>query len=168
MAGGLLATLLAACGSAVGPGPFGNPGKSDVSQCAPVPPNGVLSYAVEEFSNGGRQTAVITSVALVKPQNLRVLAAYVVPITGHYLIGVMPGFPPSHLGPGVQWSHRQRAVGARIPPSGRDVVTNLLLVLKPATMTGSAQGVQVSYEVSGQEYIWQTSTAVTVKVTTSC
>jgi len=35
-------------------------------------------------------------------------------------------------------------------------------------MTGSAQGVQVSYEVSGQEYIWQTSTAVTVKVTTSC
>jgi len=115
-----------------------------------------------------RQTAVITPVALVKPQNLRVLAAYVVPVTGHYLIGVMPGFPPSHLGPGVQWSHRQRAVGARIPPSGRDVVTNLLLVLKPATMTGSAQGVQVSYEVSGQEYIWQTSTAVTVKVTTSC
>jgi hypothetical protein len=132
-----------------------------------VPPDGVLSYAVEEFSNGGSQTAVITSVALVRPENLRVLAAYVVPITGHYLIGVMPGFPPSHLGPGVQWSHRQRAVGARIPPSG-DVVTNLLLVLKPTTETGSAQGVQVYYEVSGQEYIWQTSTEVTVKVTTSC
>src|SRR5450755_4370524 len=63
-------------------------------------------------------TAVVEKVALADSHGLRMLAAYVVPITGHTLYGILTGFPPAaHLPPGVQWSQRQRADGATIPHS---------------------------------------------------
>jgi hypothetical protein len=122
----LAAVLLAGCTApAVNTGPFhggGDPGE----ECASIAPGGVMGYGFEEFSNSGSATATIEKVALTDPRGLRILAAYVVPVSGHILYGVQPGWPPGYLPPGFHWPQREKAVGARIPPSpGHDVI-NLL------------------------------------------
>jgi hypothetical protein len=73
--------------------------------------------------------------------DLRLIVAYIVPIAGHDLYGVRPGFPPAAgLDPGVLWSRRQLAVGASVPHTDGFLVANPLLVLKPTTSTGTAAG----------------------------
>ena len=63
--------------------------------------------------------------------DLRLIVAYIVPIAGHDLYGLRPGFPPAAgLDPGVLWSRRQLAVGASVPHTDGFLVANLLLVLK--------------------------------------
>jgi hypothetical protein len=99
------------------------------------------------------------------PHNLRVLAAYAVPLTGNYQYGALRGAPPArHLPAGVQWTQRQRAGGAVIPPgvyqsgpgaqAGRD--------------EGNARSVDVFYRSAGQQYHFQTSTSIEVLVASSC
>jgi hypothetical protein len=130
----LAGALLAGCasGAAVNTGPFGN-GGSPGEECVVLHHGAVLSYGFEEFRNSSASTAVIDKVALADSHGLGMLAAYVVPITGYDLYGVLTGFPPAaHLPPGVQWSQRRRADGATIPHSRAHDVTNLVLVLKPA------------------------------------
>ena len=123
----------------------------------------MLAFGLEEFRNGSSSTAVIQRVALAEPHNLTMLAAYAVPITGHDLYGVLSGYPPAkHLEPGVEWSKRQWANGARIPPTKGHDVTNLVLVLRPVGAKGSAKGVDVHYEVAGQQYLLRTATQILV------
>ena len=122
--------LLAACSSApaVNTGPFGGGGDSS-SLCVPVGRGGVLSYGLNAFTNTGG-TARIERVALTDPHDLRIVAAYVVPVTGNTLYGVLSGYPPARgLPADVQWDRRQRANGAAIPHS-RGIQYNLVLVLK--------------------------------------
>jgi hypothetical protein len=164
----LAAVLLAGCtGPAVNTGPFrggGDPGE----ECASIPPGGVLGYGFEEFRNGGSATATIDKVALTDPRGLRIVAAYVVPVSGHILYGVQPGWPPAYIPPGFHWPQREKAVGARIPPSpGHDVI-NLLLVLKPTGRVGTARSVDVYYRASGQDYHLRTVTSIRVIAARSC
>jgi hypothetical protein len=92
-----------------------------------------------------------------------------VPITGDDLYGVLDGYPPAeHLDPGVHWAERQRANGARIPRSPGNDVTNLVLVLKPTASLGSAQGVDIFYGESGQQYHMRTATRVVISVGAQC
>jgi hypothetical protein len=84
--------LLAGCagGNAVNTRPFGN-GGTPGKECVSLPLGSVLSYGFEEFSNSGQSTAIISKVALADAHHLRILAAYIVPITGHELYGVWTG-----------------------------------------------------------------------------
>jgi hypothetical protein len=158
-----------ASGAAVNTGPFGN-GGSYGQECALVPAGKVLSYGFDEFRNSGNATATIDKVALADPRGIRVLAAYVVPITGHHLYGVLFGYPPAaYLPQGVQWAQRQPADGATIPRSrGRHDVTNLVLVLKPTAKTGWARGINVYYRESGQRYHLLTATRIRLITASRC
>jgi hypothetical protein len=153
----------------VNTGPFGNGGIYG-QECAFVPPGSVLSYGFDEFRNVGGATATIDKVTLADSHGIRMLAAYVVPVTGHELYGVLFGYPPdAHLPQGVQWSRRQPTNGATIPPSrGRHDVTNLVLVLKPTATTGSARGISVFYRESGQRYHLLTATRIRLKTASKC
>lgn len=162
LAGGLLAGC--ASGNAVNTGPFGNGGVWG-EECVPVPRGGVLSYGGDEFRNGGAATATVSKVALADPRGMRMLAAYVVPVTGHELYGVRPGYPPAaHLPRGVGWSRRQQASGATIPRSRGHDVTNLVLVLTPTAKVGWARGIDVYYRESGQQYHLRTATRIRLLV----
>jgi hypothetical protein len=160
--------LLAACSSAnaVNTGPFGGGGDPG-SLCVPVGRNGVLSYGLDAFTNSGG-TATIERVALTDPHGLRIVAAYVVPVTGNTLYGVLSGYPPARgLPPGVLWDRRQRANGAVIPRS-RGTQYNLVLVLKPAATKGTARSVDVFYRAAGQEYHLRTTTRIEVLAGPAC
>jgi len=165
-AGGLafgLALLLCGCGSSDGPntsGPFGHAGTDRWVQCFPVPRGGVGTFAGLEFSNRGGP-ARIERVTLADAHNLQIVSAWAVPITGLDLMGMFAGYPPvgykgsfpGHLAPGVQWDQRQRVVAAVIPHSqGQDVV-NLVLVLKPSGVVGTAKDVDVNYVSGGTHYL---------------
>jgi hypothetical protein len=156
--------LLAGCGgNATNTGPFGN-GGSPTGECISVPLGGVISYGFVEFPNQGSSTAVISKVALDGAHGIRMLAAYIIPITGHDLYGVYSGYPPvAHRAPGVQWAHRQSADGARIPPRSKaDIVNNILLVLKRTAARGTAVGVDVYYTEAGQQYHLRTNSTITL------
>ncbi|HYV78547.1 MAG TPA: hypothetical protein VE979_10505 [Streptosporangiaceae bacterium] len=160
--------LLAACSSApaVNTGPFGGGGDSS-SLCVPVGRGGVLSYGLNAFTNTGG-TARIERVALTDPHDLRIVAAYVVPVTGNTLYGVLSGYPPARgLPADVQWDRRQRANGAAIPHS-RGIQYNLVLVLKPAGTKGTARSVDVFYRAAGQDYHLQTTTRIEVLAGPAC
>ncbi len=158
--------LLAGCGNAINTGPFGN-GGGQTGECMSVPLGGVLSYGFVEFPNQGSATAVITKIALADAHGIRMLAAYIIPITGHDLYGVYSGYPPvADLPPGVQWARRQQADGARIPPlpprSKPNIVSNILLVLRRTAAKGTARGVDVYYTESGQQYHLRTNSTITL------
>jgi len=160
--------LLAVCSStnAVNTGPFGGGGDTG-ALCVPVGRGGVLSYGLDTFTNTGG-TATIERVALTDPHDLRILAAYVVPVTGTIAYGVLSGYPPArNLPPGVQWDRRQRANGAVIPHSP-GTQYNLVLVLKPAGEKGTARSVDVFYRAAGQEYHLQTTTSIKVLAGPAC
>jgi hypothetical protein len=159
--------LLSACSSSPGIGPFGN-GGTPGAECVPVSSGGVITYGFEEFHNSGGP-AQIESVSLVSPHDLRVLAAWAVPITGHTLYGVWGGYPaPGDLSPGVQWADRQHADGAVIRHSDGSDVTNLVLVLKPDGRKGTASALEVLYESGGKQYEMTMPTSIEVIVAKSC
>jgi hypothetical protein len=164
IAGGLaagLALMLAGCGSGLNAdGPFGNSNAPySGGQCLSVPRGAVATIAATDFPNHGGP-ARIEQVTLVGARDLRLVAAWAVPITGTDLLGVFPGYPPLGLNrafpgkpaPGVQWGRRQRADGAVIRHTpGQDVI-NLVLVVKASAVTGVATDVYVDYESGGTHY----------------
>jgi hypothetical protein len=166
IAGGLAigsALLLAGCGSG-GPnpdGPFGNSAPSSrFGECLTVPPGQVATIGATEWPNPG-PTARVTGVTLVKEHDLRLLADWVVPITGNDLLGVLIGYPPYGVNgrkgppgaqPGVEWNRRQRAVGATIPHTRGQDVYNLVLLLQPTGHEGSVKDVYVDYQTGGTQY----------------
>ncbi len=153
--------VMAGCANAVNTGPLGNGGGSG-EVTAPVCRGGVLSYGFQSFRNSGPATAVVEKVSLDSPRHLRMLAAYIVAITGYDLFGVLRGFPSAiwarHPQQGVQWPKRQRAGGALLPPSPRPAhdVYNLVLVVKPAGNSGTARAIDIWYRESGQQYHMRT------------
>ena len=78
-----------------------------------------------------------------------------------------PGGPVAHRLWISRRSGRQRANGAVIPHS-RGTQYNLVLVLKPAGMKGTARSVDVFYRAAGQEYHLQTTTRIEVLAGAAC
>jgi hypothetical protein len=165
----LAALGLAGCSSAhaINTGPFGD-GYSPGANCGVVSPGGVASYGVEELRNIGADTAVVERVSLTDPHHLIIKAAWVVPLNGPNAYGFQRGWPPKVLDPGVEWSRRQRAVGARVPRAHGQHSANLVLVLKPVGRDGRARAVDVFYRESGQHYHLRYNTSVELKVAKSC
>lgn len=163
IAGGLaagLALLLAGCGAASVPklnGPFGK--DSPGGDCMPVPRGEVATVASQEWPNSGG-TARIEKIILVGSHDLRLVAAWVVPVTGTDLIGVFAGYPPlgtkgdgpGSLAPGIEWADRQRADGAVIPHTAGHNVFNLVLVVRPSGVLGSVKDIYVDYAVGSTHY----------------
>jgi hypothetical protein len=147
-------------------GPLGGQGSTGIN-CAPVDGRGgVLSYGFIEFTNSSASPVTITKVSLADPRGLRMLAAYVVPITGDTLYGLLQGYPPAkRLPSGVQWSERQRPNGAVIKHSpGYDVI-NLVAVLKPTRNPGWARGIDIYYHSSdGQRYLLRQGVQILVSI----
>jgi hypothetical protein len=168
----LVSAILAACSS--GPamsGPFGRSGGGPGMVCTWTPPGSVLTYGLEQFPNTGG-TAKIQTVALVSPHDLRVVADWVVPITGTNLIGVHSGQPTGRgappMAPGIQWAQRQRADGATIRHTPGSDVINIVLVIKPSGGIGSAAGLDVYYTSSGGSYLLQFPIGIKIKTGTGC
>lgn len=163
VAGSLTSCLLVACSGHLGAGPFG-PGGSPGTECAGIPHDDVLSYGFEEFRNRGPRAATISKITLNAPHSLRLVDAWVIPITGDDLYGVLSGYPPvKRMQPGVQWARRQRASGATIAPTRpSSQVVNILAVLKPVHKDGWAQGLDVYYHVGGTKYVFRTATKIVV------
>jgi hypothetical protein len=165
IAGSLLACLLTACSTHLAAGPFG-PRGTPGAECAPVPRGGVLSFGFEGFRNQGGQVATISKITLNAPHRLRLIDAWVIPVTGDDLYGVLSGYPPvKRMQPGVQWAERQRASGATVEPGNGPpdhVSTNILAVLKPVHQTGWAQGLNVYYHVGDTQYVFHTATKIMV------
>jgi hypothetical protein len=162
--------LIAACSgaNAINTGPF-SPGPSSGDRnalCTPVRPGGVLTYALDSYTNSSTSPATIERVALTDPHNLQILAAWAVPLTGTYGYGVLDGPPPArHLPADVHWAQRQRASGAVIPPKAHTI---LVLVLKPAGTKGTARSIDMYYRSAGQQYHLQTATSIEVLVAKAC
>jgi DNA-binding beta-propeller fold protein YncE len=114
--------VLAGCSTGPGgPGPLGD-GGTQGTLCSQVAKGQVLSDGFDALRNTGDAPATIDSVSLANPHGLRLLTAYIIPITGRSLYGVRSGFPPAAaLDPGVLWSRRHLAAGATIQlsPSSR-------------------------------------------------
>lgn len=77
---------------AVNTGPLGNGGTAG-GICSPIAPGQVDSWGITYLGNTGSSDAVIEKIALVKPRNLRLVASYVVPITGYREYGDNFGYP---------------------------------------------------------------------------
>jgi hypothetical protein len=158
-----LALLLGGCSGSGDPkpnGPLGNSVSGPLAaQCfQPTPKGSVATLGMLSFSNKGGP-ARITRITLVDAHNLQTVAEWVVPITGHNLIGVLYGYPPygsrrhGGLPPGIQWAARQRAVGATIAHTPFPKAVNLVLVLRATGGTeGTARTVVVDYQSGGSKY----------------
>jgi hypothetical protein len=147
--------LAASCGGpVVNTGPLGNGGDSG-GICVYLHPGAVLSYGVIGLRNTGSSEAIIQQVSLVKPQHLRLVASYVVPITGHLGYGVWDGYPPAPHQAGVEWARHTRAVGTHLPPTHAFEQANLVIVLKPTGPVGKALATDVFYLEGGQQYEMQ-------------
>jgi hypothetical protein len=148
----LLTTSCTGTGTLTTNGPFGGSGPNSGTICAWTNPGGVVHDSSDEFPNTGN-TATIDKVALVDPQHLRVVAAWVVPTDGP-LGDTGLGYPPaSGYAPGFRWEQRQRIPGATVRhTSGQDVI-NLVIVIKPSGKLGTATAVNLYYQSAGTHYL---------------
>lgn len=155
---------------AMNTGPLGNGGTAG-GICAPLAPGQVLSWGITYLGNTGSSDAVIEKVALVNARNARLVASYVVPITGNNEYGSLAGYPPpEHTQPGVDWPAHQGVPGASVAPAhGRDHA-DLVTVIQP-TGTGplaEVQAIDVFYQESGTNYHMQTHYRFVLLVGTTC
>jgi hypothetical protein len=155
-----LGLLLGGCSDPNPNGPFGDSPQGSVGgQCAWYPKGSVATLGMLSFSNSGG-LARIDRVTLVDAHHLRVVAEWVVRITGHDLIGVMGGYPPlgakgqgpGFLASGIDWAGRQPAVGATIVHTPFPDVINPVLVLKATGVKGTAKDVYIDYESGDRRY----------------
>lgn len=154
-----LALLAAACSSSgTGTdGPFKGKGSTITETvCDWTPRGGVVYDGFDAFQNTGGK-ATIGKVALTQSRDLRLVAAWVVPIAGTPLVGVGQGYPSASglasTAPGTQWQRRQRIPGAVIEHTrGRDLI-NIVLVVKPSGKVGTATAINLYYEAGGTHYL---------------
>jgi hypothetical protein len=122
----------------------------------PMAAGQVESWGITYLGNSGSSDVVIERVDLVKPRNVRLVASYVVPITGHQDYGSWLGYPPAPNQPGVQWSRHSRAVGARLPPAHGLDHADLVTVIQPTGgPVAETQAIDAFYRKSGTQYHMQ-------------
>lgn len=128
--------------------------------------NGVLGYGYIQFANKSASPVVIDKVSLAEPHGLRMLAAWVVPLTDDNNYGLLQGYPPSkYILPGVQWSERQPTAGATVNPSRQGEAANLIAVLKPTRNPGWARGINIYYHSpDGQRYLLRQGVQILVGI----
>jgi hypothetical protein len=144
-------------------GPLGPPGNRD-TLCLPVPLGGADTDGFQSFTNGSHDVLVIDRVYLASARNLRLVGAYIVPVTGPNLTGTWGTFPPpaEQLPRSVQWAKRQRPADARVLP-GEEV--NVVAGLAPTSRaTGSTAGIAVLYHDGSTKYALRSNIRVQVKV----
>jgi hypothetical protein len=171
LAGAALAAIsLAGCGGGVpvNTGPFGGSNYIGESTCSvPLAPYSVFTDSDLAFTNSGTTTAVIGKVSFTHIDGLRLLAAYAVPNTGQgggY--GDRMGYPPPQrdLPPGVLWSRRQRADGARIPPTPpKPAEVDLVLVIQLTGASGTFSGIDLYYHTSDGQYHMHVDRSLTLR-----
>lgn len=168
-----LALLAAACstgGGLSGNGPFGSGGPNSGTICAWTRPGGVVYDGFEAFSNTGG-TATIDKVALVDARNLRLVTAWVVPITGT-LVRVGQGYPSASSlasdAPGVRWELRQHIPDAVVRHTHGQEGINLVLVVKPSGKVGTAKAINLYYEVGETRYLRHFADGLRIQVGRTC
>jgi hypothetical protein len=166
---------LTGCGGGnppVNSGPLGDGGSWDVVCFAPMRPGQVVTVGSTgglEVANSGSSLAIIDQVKLTDPRNVRLLHAYAVLHTGPSGFGDMLGFPSRHeLLPGVHWSQRQRADGARIAHESGDDGTALVLVVELMAKVGTTRGFNVQYHTSSGQYQLQVHHDLTLADAQKC
>ncbi|HUB37354.1 MAG TPA: hypothetical protein VMA72_00725 [Streptosporangiaceae bacterium] len=141
---------------AVNTGPLGNGGTAG-GICSAIAPGQVDSWGITYLGNTGSSDVVIEKIALVKPRNLRLVASYVVPITGFREYGDNFGYPPAPYQPGVDWPRHTLAAGTHLPPAHGQDHADLVTVLKPSGgPVAEAQAIDVFYQAGGINYEMQT------------
>jgi len=175
LACGLALLLTAACTSS-GPatdGPFGSTIQSSGGFCVPVARPGEVGYdAYEEFPNtGGRAT--IDKVRLMHPRHLRLVAAWVLPISDPgQRIGLGAGYPTAsriHADvPGARWDLRRRIPGAVVQHTPGQQTIELLIVAKPLGKFGTSTAVDLYYESAGTHYLLHFPYGFSVRVGRTC
>jgi hypothetical protein len=128
------------------------------------PHSETITYGFDAMRNTGSTAVQLIDARLVKPHGIELSAAYVVPITGHNLIGASGVWPPPRwmrAYPGSHWDHRSKLADTRIPPHAE---WNLVLRAAPTSShdPGWAR-VRVRYRSQGKEYLAQTSTEFVVR-----
>ena len=165
MAGGLvmLGAAQAGCSASViqgGPLSGQIDPESHFTQCIDMQRGDVVVDGFNTIPNLGRQVAVVDKVAFADPVGLRQIAAYIIPDNGE-LYGDWTGYPPNGghhpANPHLDWSARQNAAGARIPPTpgGRPFKgpnVQLMVVAQSSGVKASEQGINVWYHVGSQHY----------------
>ncbi|HXW43543.1 MAG TPA: hypothetical protein VEL03_02065 [Streptosporangiaceae bacterium] len=160
-----LTSAVGGCGSS-GPatdGPLSSAENGRTPQGANCAPGGELqSFGTERFTNYGHVTVVLDRVALLHPQNERLVGSYAVP--GIWLIGVVP-WPPRYAGIPATWAHRQPVHGFRLAPGQSfDMV---LGVAAAAAGQASSEGMLVYYHDSAGSYLTTDHVAMIVAATSN-
>jgi hypothetical protein len=153
---------LAACGSS-GPSPHGplGPLGNSTTTCTPLRPGEAMTDGYLSVTNNSKGTLTIERVALASPRNLRLLGAYIVPVTGN-VVGDFDGWPPppGKLLPGVKWAERHRPAGARVRP-GEMIDPVVGLAITAGHTKASDNGQLIYYrDASGNQYVLHTNIQV--------
>jgi hypothetical protein len=133
--------------------------------CAPVEEGGSLTFGYQSLKNSGTDAVEITEVSLAEPSNLRLVAAYVTPLSDHQLVGVWAGYPPptSEMLPAARrnWDDRVDAEGASIE-AGEEL--GLVPIVELGGRSGSAAGIQIDYRVRDSRYRYTTTIRIELRI----
>jgi hypothetical protein len=159
----VLTVVLWPSGGQLASGPLGPPGNHD-TLCLPVRLGGADTDGFRSFTNRSHDLLVIDRAYLASARNLKLVGAYIVPVTGTELTGTWATFPPpaGRLPKGVQWARRLPPAGAHVRP-GEQV--NVVVGLAPAShAAGSTTGIEVLYHDGSTRYELRSNIRVIVKV----
>jgi len=148
--------VVSAAYPSVNAGPLGNGGTVG-GICVPLKPGQVESWGITYLGNTGSSDALIEKVGLVNARHARLVASYVVPITGNNEYGSWFGYPPppDHQA-GVDWKAHQRVPGASVAPEQGLHHADLVTVIQPTGPPAEVQAIDVFYQESGTDYHMQT------------
>jgi hypothetical protein len=153
-------------GNAINTGPFGN-GYTPGSVCGPASAGGFATEGVD-LHNGGHAVATVQKVSLHDSHHLAIEAAWLVAIHNTPQFGAFQGWPREHIPPGVKWSQRVKAAGARVPPAHGGSTMDLVVVLKLSARQGTARNIDVFYKEAGQQYHFRYNTSVELVRAPTC
>jgi hypothetical protein len=150
-------------------------GVGGVIECVPVPvyTQAATITASAFFIPRIKSPVVIDAVTLVGVRNIRMVGAVVVS-HGNTGVGYMSHYPPppdSVNGHGIDWAHRQNAVGAVMHQTTGDLAYDLVLgvrLINARPPRGSFFSVRIAYHVGGDRYTFTTPTGGVIVAAPRC
>ncbi len=175
LACGLALLLTTACTSSSTlptSGPFGSTIPNSGMICAHTRPGGTAYSGFEGFPNRDGK-AIIDKVVLAHARHLRLVAAWVLPISNSREgVGVGGGYPTASSvasdAPGTRWDLRQPIRGAVVRHTHGQESINLVIVAKPSGKVGTSTAVDLYYEAAGTRYLLHFPYGFTVRVGRTC